>query len=174
MEILDISANSGKIILTELQVESNLTAHTDFGDIMLDTVTAKLYDLDTNSGKIEIMVLGGDIKAYSDFGDLEIDSTQPVTIDLFTKSGSVDFTGPLGIGPHSLVTDFGDISMYLPQDTAITFDLETDFGKLNTEFPITLEGDVKPDHWSGTINDGGAALSATTNSGDISFVIHNR
>ena len=126
------------------------------------------------TGKIEITVLGGSIKAYSDFGDLDIQSTQPASIDLFTKSGSVAYTGPLGLGPHSLATDFGDISMYLPNDTAITFDLETNFGKLNTEFPITLEGDVKPDHWSGTINDGGALLSATTNSGDISFVILKR
>jgi len=173
-DIILLQANSGKIILSSLQVESNLTAHTDFGDILLDGVTADLYDLDTNSGKIEINVLGGDIKAYSDFGDLDIQSTQPATIDLFTKSGTVEYTGPLGLGPHSLATDFGDISMYLPQDTAITFDLETDFGKLRTEFPITLEGDVKPDHWSGTINDGGAALSATTNSGDISFEIFNR
>jgi DUF4097 and DUF4098 domain-containing protein YvlB len=173
-DILELQANSGKIILSNLQVASNLYAHTDFGDISLDGVTADLYDLDTNSGKIEISVLGGDIKAYSDFGDLDIQSTQPATIDLFTKSGAVNYTGPLGLGPHSLATDFGDISMYLPQDTAITFDLETDFGKLKTEFPITLEGDVKPDHWSGTINDGGAALSATTNSGDISFEIVNR
>ena len=173
-DILELRANSGKIILTDLQVESNLTAHTDFGDILLDKVTADLYDLDTNSGKIEINVLGGDIKAYSDFGDLIIQSTQPTTIDLFTNGGAVKFTGPLGVGPHSLVTDFGDISMYLPKDTAITFDLETDFGKLRTEFPITLEGDVEPDHWRGTLNDGGAALSASTNSGDISFEISNR
>jgi DUF4097 and DUF4098 domain-containing protein YvlB len=173
-DILELMANSGKIILSNLQIESNLNAHTDFGDINLDKVTADIYDLDTNSGKIEINVLGGEIKAYSDFGDLVIKSTQPATIDLFTKSGSVEYTGPLGLGPHSLATDFGDISMYLPQDTAVTFDLETDFGKLKTEFPITLEGDVKPDHWSGTINDGGASLSATTNSGDISFEILNR
>lgn len=173
-EILEVEANSGKIILADLQLESNLTVHTDFGDIRLNKVTADLFDLGTNSGKIEIDVLGGSIKAYSDFGDLDIQSSQPATIDLFTKSGSVDYTGPLGLGPHSLATDFGDINMYLPKDTAITFDLETDFGKLKTEFPITLEGDVKPDHWSGTINDGGAALSASTNSGDISFIILNR
>ena len=173
-DILELSVNSGKIILSNLQVENNITAHTDFGDILLDKVTADLYDLETNSGKIEINVHGGDIKAYSDFGDLDIHSTQPATIDLYTKSGSVAYTGPLGLGPHSLATDFGDINMYLPRDTAITFDLETDFGKLKTEFPITLEGDVKSDHWSGTINDGGAALSATTNSGDISFEIFDR
>ena len=173
-DILELRANSGKIILANLQVESNLTAHTDFGDILLDKVTADLYDLDTNSGKIEVNVLGGTVKAYSDFGDLDIRSTQPATIDLFTKSGSVEYTGPLGLGPHNLATDFGDISMYLPKDTAITFNLETDFGHLITEFPVTLERDVKPDQWSGTINDGGAILSATTNSGDISFVIIKR
>ncbi len=173
-DILELMANSGKIILANLQVENTLTAHTDFGDILLDKVTADLYDLDTNSGKIEINVLGGKIKAYSDFGDLDIQSTQPASIDLFTKSGSVEYTGPLGLGPHSLTTDFGDITMYLPQDTAITFDLETDFGKLVTLFPVTLEGNLKPDHWSGTINGGGADLSATTNSGDISFQILDR
>jgi len=173
-DILDLRTNSGKIILLNLQVESNITAHTDFGDILLDKVTADLYDLDTNSGKIETNVVGGDIKAHSDFGDLDIRSTQPATIDLFTNSGSVEYTGALGVGPHSLVTDFGDISMYLPHDTALTFDLETEFGNLKTEFPITLQGDVKPDHWSGTLNDGGAALSASTNSGDISFEISNR
>lgn len=173
-DILELQVNSGKIILSDLQIQSNLTAQTDFGDILLDGVTADLYDLDTSSGKIEINVHGGTIKAYSDFGNLDILSTQPATIDLFTKSGTVAFTGPLGLGPHSLATDFGDINMYLPRDTAVTFDLETDFGKLKTEFPITLEGDVKPDHWSGTINDGGAALSATTNSGDISFEIYER
>ena len=173
-DILELMANSGKIILSNLQIESNLTGHTDFGDILLDKVTADLYDLDTNSGKIEINVVGGSIKAYSDFGDLDITSTQPATIDLFTKSGAVEYTGPLGLGPHSLVTDFGDISMYLPKDTAITFDLETDFGKLVTFFPVTLEGNLKPDHWSGTINGGGAELNATTNSGDISFEVLNR
>lgn len=173
-DILELMTNSGKIILANLQVENTLTAHTDFGDILLDKVTADLYDLDTNSGKIEIKVLGGKIKAYSDFGDLDIQSTQPASIDLFTKSGAVEYTGPLGLGPHSLATDFGDITMYLPQDTAITFDLETDFGKLVTLFPVTLEGNLKPDHWSGTINGGGADLSATTNSGDISFEILDR
>jgi len=130
--------------------------------------------VDTSSGKITLVVVGGIIKASSDFGDINVTSTQPATIDLYTNSGSVDYTGPLGVGPHSLVTDFGDISLNLPKDTAITFDLETDFGKLKTEFPITLEGGVKHDHWRGTLNDGGAELTATTNSGDISFDMLNR
>ena len=173
-DILSMIANSGKILVSNVVAETSLTVHTDFGDIVLEKTTSKLYDVDTNSGKINLGLVGGNIKASSDFGDINITSTQPATFDLFTNSGSVVYTGPLGLGPHSLVTDFGDISLNLPSDTAITFDLETDFGKLKTEFPITLEGDVKQDHWRGTLNDGGAELTATTNSGDISFEMLNR
>jgi hypothetical protein len=173
-DVLSMIANSGKILVSNVVVETNLIVQTNFGDIELEKTTADIYDVDTSSGKITLVVVGGIIKASSDFGDINVTSTQPATIDLYTNSGSVDYTGPLGVGPHSLVTDFGDISLNLPKDTAITFDLETDFGKLKTEFPITLEGGVKHDHWRGTLNDGGAELTATTNSGDISFEILNR
>ncbi len=173
-DILNMTANSGKILISNVVVDSNLLVHTDFGDIELEKTTADLYDVDTSSGKIALSVEGGIIKASSKFGNINVASSKPATIDLYTNSGSVTYTGPLGLGPHSLVTDFGDINLNLPNDTAITFDLETDFGKLKTEFPITLEGDVKQDHWRGTLNDGGAVLSATTNSGDISFEILNR
>ncbi len=170
-DILTMESNSGKIFLSEVTVESNLIIRNGIGDIILEKISANIYDLDTNSGKITLGVAGGFIQAVSDFGDLKITSTDQATLDLYTKSGKIEFSGPLGMGPHSLVTDFGDISMYLPKDTALTFDLETDFGKLKTEFPITLEGGVKQDHWRGTLNDGGAKLTAKTNSGDISFEI---
>jgi hypothetical protein len=173
-DVLSMIANNGKVLVSNVVVESNLLVQTNFGDIELEKTTADIYDVDTSSGKITLVVVGGIIKASSDFGDINVTSTQPATIDLYTNSGSVDYTGPLGVGPHSLVTDFGDISLHLPKDTAITFDLETDFGKLKTEFPITLEGGVKHDHWRGTLNDGGAELTATTNSGDISFDMLNR
>ncbi len=168
-DILTMEANSGKIYLSGVTVESNLVVRNGFGDIILENVTANIFDLDTNRGEIMLESTGGTIKAVSDHGDLEIKVTDQATLDLYAKSGNIVFSGLLGIGPHSLVTDFGDISMYLPKDTALTFDLETDFGKLKTEFPITLEGNVKQDHWRGTLNDGGAELTATTNSGDISF-----
>jgi DUF4097 and DUF4098 domain-containing protein YvlB len=173
-DILSMETNSGNVSLSGVTVVSILTIRNGFGDIVLEKVSANTYDLDTNSGKIDLGVAGGSIKAVSDFGDLEISSTGPATLDLYTNSGTIEFSGPLGMGPHSLVTDFGDISVYLPKDTAITFDLETDFGKLKSEFPITLEGDGSQDHWRGTINDGGAELTANTNSGDISFEIFIR
>lgn len=168
-DILTMEANSGKIYLSGVTVGSNLMVRNGFGDIVLEKVAANIFDLDTNRGKIMLESSGGTIKAVSDHGDLEIKATDQAVLDLYTKSGNIEFSGLLGMGPHSLVTGFGDISMYLPKDTALTFNLETDFGKLKTEFPITLEGDVKQDHWRGTLNDGGAELTATTNSGDISF-----
>ena len=166
---LTIEADSGKVSLSTLEVTAALVVKNGYGDIQLSDVTADEYQLDTNSGKITLDVSGGNVKAVSDFGDVTVRSSAEATLDLYTKSGTVEYAGPLGLGPHSLVTDFGDIEVYLPGETALTFDLETDFGQLKTEFPITLEGDVKQDHWRGTLNGGGAVLKATTNSGDISF-----
>ena len=169
-----MEANSGKIYLSGVIAENNLIVRNGFGDIVLEKVTASIFDLDTNRGKIMLDSTGGTIKAVSDHGDLEIKATYQAELDLYTKSGNIEFSGPLGMGPHSLVTGFGDISMYLPKDTALTFDLETGFGKLKTWFPITLEGNLKQVHWLGTLNDDGAELTATTNSGDISFDILTR
>jgi DUF4097 and DUF4098 domain-containing protein YvlB len=178
---VQIHSNSGSVILHDVNASEKIELSNDFGklefmngsaDILtMEANSGKIYlsGLDTNRGKIMLESTGGTIKAVSDHGDLEIKVTDQATLDLYAKSGNIVFSGLLGIGPHSLVTDFGDISMYLPKDTALTFDLETDFGKLKTEFPITLEGNVKQDHWRGTLNDGGAELTATTNSGDISF-----
>lgn len=173
-EDLLMDTKSGKVLISGVKVQNNISVRNGFGDLSLENTSAKTFDLDTNSGKIELSTTGGSIKAVSDFGDLDISSTTPANLNLHTESGNIEYSGPLGIGPHSLVTDFGDIVLYLPRDTAITVDLETDFGKLNTEFPITLDGDVKQDHWIGTINEGGAEVIANTNSGNISFKLQYR
>ena len=173
-EELSVLTDSGKITLSKLEITAELTLRNVFGDIILDGVTADTYHLDTNSGKIDLAVNGGNVNVVSDFGDVYVSSSAEATIDLYTKSGTVEYSGPLGLGPHSLKTDFGDIKLYLPKDTALTFDLETDFGKLNTEFPITLEGDVKQHQWLGTLNGGGAELKANTKNGDISFEMLSR
>ncbi len=170
-EQLNIEANSGSIKLTELSIAGLVDAHSDFGDITLKGVAADSYDLDTNSGELIIEVISGSIKAHSEFGDIEITEAENADLDLDTNSGTIEFTGSLGEGPHSIKTDFGEIRLEIPEDTPLTFELETDFGKIRSDFPVTLSGDLEEDHWVGTINGGGAELTAKTNSGQISLEI---
>jgi DUF4097 and DUF4098 domain-containing protein YvlB len=168
---LTIDTNSGKVTLSKLNLSGVLTVLDDFGNIDLEQVSAISYDMQTNSGAITVDGVQGNVKAYSGFGSITLTNAENVTIDLSTQSGSVDFEGSLGEGPHSIHSDFGEIILSLPADSALDVDLQTDFGTIKSDIPITviLSGEAEKNRQTGTINDGGAELNVETGSGGISI-----
>jgi DUF4097 and DUF4098 domain-containing protein YvlB len=152
-------------------VSGIVIAKSDFGEVTLSKVEAGSYDLDTSSGEITLEGASGAVKAHTDFGNIEVTEAEAVTLDLNTDSGAITFAGSLGDGPHILKTDFGSVNLSLPEETALDFDLSTDFGKIKSDFPITIQGEQEQTHWQGTINGGGESLTAETSSGDISIEI---
>nr|MBC8504296.1 DUF4097 family beta strand repeat protein [Chloroflexota bacterium] len=157
---LSIEANSGSISLANLKINGLVDVHSDFGEITLKEVVAGSYDLDTNSGELTVEVASGSIIAHSEFGDIKITEAKNADLDLDTNSGTIEFIGSLGDGPHTLNTEFGNIRLEIPEETALTFEIETDFGKIRSDFPVTLSGELEDDHWVGTINGGGSQLTA--------------
>jgi DUF4097 and DUF4098 domain-containing protein YvlB len=113
----------------------------------------------------------GKVKAHSGFGSVSVKNADSATLDLDTQSGSVDFEGSLGDGPHIVHSEFGNISIIIPTDSALNVDLTTDFGSIKSDIPITvvLSGDVEKSHQAGTMNDGGPQLTVETQSGNISI-----
>jgi hypothetical protein len=170
-DMLSIEANSGAVNLTDLVTEKPLAIRTEFGDITLQNVDAPSYDLKSNSGKISLDSARGNVKAHSEFGDIEVTNGEQVTLDLQTNNGAVEYSGSLGSGPHILKTEFGNIHLTIPDDTSLSIDLETEFGKVKSDFAITLNGEFSEKQLSGTINEGGARLTASTNSGNIAISI---
>lgn len=168
---LTAETSSGNVDLSSLSVAGVVTARSDFGGLTLIKVEAGSYDLDTSSGEITLEGASGAVKAHTDFGDIEVTDAEDATLDLNTDSGAITFAGSLGDGPHTLKTDFGSIKLMLPEETALDFDLSTDFGKIKSDFPITIQGEQEQNHWQGTINGGGESLTAETSSGDISIEI---
>jgi DUF4097 and DUF4098 domain-containing protein YvlB len=166
-----VKTNSGKVTLNTLNLSGVLIANSDFGEIDLEQVKAVSYDLQTNSGSIAADGVLGKVKAHSGFGSVTVKNADSVTLDLSTQSGPVNFEGSLGEGPHTVHSDFGEINLTLPADSALDVDLKTDFGKIKSEIPITvvLSGDVEESQQIGTMNDGGDQLTVETNSGGISI-----
>jgi hypothetical protein len=96
-----------------------------------------------------------------------------VTLDVKTNSGTIEFSGSLGDGPHNVKSDFGGIEFSLPSDSKLDVDLNTDFGKISSDIPITVtltenDGSDKS-QIVGSINGGGAQLTVQTNSGGINI-----
>jgi len=170
---ISLHSSSGKVDLTDVSTGDKVTADTDFGSVTLQHVTAEAYELQSNSGEITVDGAAGPLMAHTDFGSIKVTNAQTVTLDLKTNSGSIEFSGALGAGPHTVKTDFGTIKVSLPKDVKLTVDLKTDFGKVKSDFPITVTGEFSNEHLGGALNGGGESLTVSTNSGDINLEILN-
>jgi DUF4097 and DUF4098 domain-containing protein YvlB len=169
---LTLTTESGKIDLTSLRVNGLLKANSNFGDINLEKVAARSYDVETASGSVTIDEVQAPVRAHTNFGNITVTNAVNVTLDLDTQSGSIEFEGSLGEGSHGLHSDFGEIRLSVPADSALNVDLQTDFGRITSDLPITvvLSGEIEPSHQVGTLNGGGALLTVSTNSGGISIM----
>lgn len=168
---LGIETKSGKVSITKVNVRNELKIASDFGEIELVQAMAGSYDLHTNSGSIEIDGAQNRLKADTDFGGIDIINAETVTLDLNTQSGTIAFNGTLGAGPHTIYSEFGQIDLSLPVDSELDVSLETDFGNVSSEIPITviLDGKLDRKRQEGTINGGGDSLTVQTKSGDINI-----
>ena len=170
---LTISTNSGAVDLESVRVSGALVVEDDFGNINLEKVVAKSYDTRTNSGSIIVDGARGTVKANTGFGNITVRNAEEVTVDLNTESGAIDFEGSLGEGPHTIHSNFGQIEVSIPGDSALDVDFQTDFGKIVSELPITviLSGELDQTHQAGTINGGGSQFNVSTNSGGITVKV---
>src|SRR6266496_3746138 len=168
---LSVETKSGSVTFSKLTVSKEIKVQDEFGEIELQQSMAASYDLHTNSGSVTVDGAKGKLKAYTDFGVIEIKNAQAVTLDLKTKSGSVEFDGSLGVGPHMVQSDFGEINLTLPADSKLNVDLSTDFGKIKSDLPITITvngtSDSNGDEIAGSINGGGEQFTANTKSGRV-------
>ena len=81
----------------------------------------------------------------------------------------MSFSGTLGAGPHSLTSDFGNVTLTVPANTAADLDLSTGFGNIHTTLPVTSSGDISRQHWAGALNGGGPRVTMKTSNGNISL-----
>jgi DUF4097 and DUF4098 domain-containing protein YvlB len=166
---VDIQSTNGKVMLENLNVDGKVTVHNDFGDQTLTAVDASAYELKTKNGKIKLDQARGSITAQSDFGDVEVLNVQNGQLDLSSTNGAITFSGSLAAGPHKLSSDFGNITLTLPSDTALNVDLKTDFGKISSDFEVTVSGTLDSNHWIGKFNGGGEELNVKTKNGNITI-----
>lgn len=166
---LNLDSSNGKIKITKLTVKNKLSIDNNFGDIDLTGVIAGSYDLKTSNGDLTIDGVKGSFKAKSNFGDIAIINGTSVMLDLDTSNGNIEFTGSLGDGPHKIETNFGSVTLSIPDDTNLNVSLTTSFGDITSEIPITitLTDDVKKNEQRGSMNEGGGLLTIDTSNGDI-------
>lgn len=167
---LEAETANGKITGRDGQFSGAVNLSSNFGDLTLEKVQAGEISLKTQNGQIRAQGVAGKINAHSDYGDVEVTAEKAI-LTLSSNNGKVIFTGSLDEGDHTLNSNFGDIHLNLPADSALTFDLKTDFGKIWSDFPVTLSGELDEKRWKGNINGGGSRLTVSTQNGNIRLQI---
>jgi DUF4097 and DUF4098 domain-containing protein YvlB len=167
----DIHSNNGGIKLENLTLDGKITVKSDFGDLILTKVAATAYDLRSNNGKVNVDSANGPITAHSEFGAVEVVNAENATLDLSSNNGGITFAGSLGAGPHTIKSEFGNVKLTLPAELALNVDLQTEFGKITSDFDVTVTGKLDEKHWTGKINGGGDTLTVKDNNGNITLQI---
>ncbi len=166
---LTSQSQNGGLTFNGLSVSETLQATSDFGRVSVEDSRASSYVLQTRNGEISIVKANGKIKANSEFGEIRLEEVDASGLEIDTRSGGIEFSGSLGDGPHTLHTEFGNVNIRIPQNTAFDFDLETNFGKIDVQFDVNIQGQPNENHWKGSVNGGGAKLTVTTRNGNIAI-----
>jgi DUF4097 and DUF4098 domain-containing protein YvlB len=167
-----LETNSSLIDLTDGTIADDLSVKFDFAETTLTQVIASSYRFETTNGDLKADYLQGSIKIDSKFGDIKIESADNATLEITNQNGRVSFSGTLNPeAAHSISTQFGDIQVGLPADSAFDIVLETNFGTINTDFQVTLEGEINAQHMEGSINGGGPQLKLVSHNGNINLNI---
>lgn len=127
---------NGVIVVSE--AKKSVQATVTNGNIQADQIVGPL-EMNTTNGNLSSTMASSSIKASSVAGNITIDS---------------DTVG----GDWDINSNAGNVEIHWPEEAHVEVDGKTDFGVIQTDFPLT----VKPNHVTGKIGDGTYKIQATS------------
>ncbi|MCB2178737.1 DUF4097 domain-containing protein [bacterium] len=169
---LTTTSQNGWVELENGELQGDLNVTSDFGNIKLTQVFASNYTMETSNGNVEADQVAGKVKVTSDFGDITLENGDDAVLDITIENGKILYSGSLSSEEdHTVTCSFGNVVLYLAEDTSLDIDLKTDFGTIKSEFPVTLQGQMDPSIMQGKLNDGGALMKIESSNGDIELLV---
>jgi hypothetical protein len=158
----------GQVLLNDGRASGALTARTDTGKVAVGQVAADSYDLSSNLGPVHLNGGRGPMRLHSDFGGIEVTDAVDAVLDLSTGNGAISFAGSLAEGrPQTASSDFGPVVLAIPAGSRFDVLLTTDFGSVESELPLTVQGSGGDNRLEGALNGGGARLEVRSDNGSV-------
>ena len=110
-------------------------------------------------------------KVKTSFGAVVLE-TVAGAIDVYDQNGAVDAGGNTQGSCHPIVirTSFSPIRVHLSGNPSYHVTATTSFGKIRSDFPMSVSGGVSGDVLNSTIGDGRCDLRLTNNNGSIEIL----
>lgn len=144
---LDAATTNGKILAEG--IASPVVAHTTNGSIAVGTIAGDIEARTTN-GSVEAQTGLGAVVARTTNGDIR---------------ARIDSIGPAA--PLEFVTTNGSITVELPASLDAELDASLANGKIDTDFPLTVQGRFSTRAVRATVGDGGPPVKIKTTNGSI-------
>jgi hypothetical protein len=98
------------------------------------------------------------------------------SVDVDNQNGAVEVSGVNIYAPgtrqcnqFTVRTTFSTIRFALPDNAGVTVNARTSNARVNSELPLTVSGEIRPDTLTGKIGDGACAVNLTNSNGSISI-----
>jgi DUF4097 and DUF4098 domain-containing protein YvlB len=166
------------------QINGPVFGRTSGGSIDLTGCTRDV-DLQTSGGGIRVGDTTGNVVAHTSGGSIHIGSAKG-SVTAGTSGGGIQVNGASGsvnahtsggsihatlteqpAGECTLETSGGGIEIKMAEKIAVDLDAHTSGGRVSTEFPVLVQGEMKPNHVRSKINGGGPKLTLGTSGGSI-------
>jgi DUF4097 and DUF4098 domain-containing protein YvlB len=113
------------------------------------------------TGDLVLSTVNGTVKVESQDGPLKVN----------TVNGSVEVSFASAMRQASLETVNGSVTVTCAKDSSIRCALQTTNGRIQSEFPVTIEGKWGPKEARGSINGGKESLAVETVNGDVRLFV---
>ena len=164
---------------------SNIDMNTTNGGINIYDIEGKVFSKSTNgsiqlenvSGNTELRTTNGSVNTKNIIGDIDAKTTNGrITLSNIdgnvvarTTNGEVlvdvikSITGKI----MNLRTTNGSVTLNLAKDIDADLDAKLTNGKIYTDFPVLVKGEISKNSISGKINNGGSLIQIRTTNGEI-------
>ena len=128
------------------------------------------------SGDIELAGVAGDIDAGTTSGEVSLRDVKSANVRAETLSGDLEYRGTIDkVGRYEFKSHSGEVRLAMPEGAGATFSVSTWSGSVESVIPMRLEpssettGRGRTKKMEFTVNGGGARVSVSTFSGDITI-----
>jgi DUF4097 and DUF4098 domain-containing protein YvlB len=148
------------------RIDGEISGRTSGGNIDIGEVTGTT-DIETSGGSIKINRAAGSVDARTSGGSITMGEVMG-GIRADTSGGSIHVTiARQPRGDCRLVTSGGSITVRLKDGIGMSVNAKTSGGRVSTDFPVTLTGEIDSSALNAGINGGGPELYLRTSGGNI-------
>ena len=163
---VDGRTSGGSITLEGCNGDADV--HTSGGSINIGKVDGSVK-AGTSGGSITINRANGTVEAKTSGGSINVDEVMG-DINASTSGGGIN--AKISAQPRGdcrLSTSGGSVNVYMFDDIKVDVDAKTSGGRVKTDFPVTIQGEIKKNQLQAKINDGGPLLHLRTSGGNINL-----